>query len=106
MIDIWAQVRHLKMYPGNKLDFNRDKFVDGVYDWTDELFHAGEFDIVNKWIGDIKVENIDIDFMITVLTTTLPAKSKLSNRSKFYKDVEQEIIKRGEMGDGLLQGLI
>lgn len=94
-----------KRYPSNKLEYEKDRFIDSIYDWTDELFCGGDFDTVNVWIGDIKVENIDIDFMLAVLVSTLPAKSRLSNRAQFYNDVEKEIIRRGEMEDGLLTGL-
>lgn len=96
------------MYPSSKQDCHYETFVDAIWDWGDELMLAGQFDIINQWLKDIVVSKCDIDFMLTALTLTLPARSKLDYRAEFFNKVEIEIIERHGspfLEDGLLKGL-
>lgn len=76
-----------------------DKTIDKIYDWVDDQLRDGKFDLVDAALRDPVWENIDDDMIVTWLTTTLPAKSKLPNRKLWY----EEGLKR--MGQETMSGL-
>jgi hypothetical protein len=82
-----------------------DSALDIIYDQVDELLLAGEFHQVDDLLASATPEQLSIDLLLALLTSTLPAKSKLSNRSAFFRRVEDALQSRGELRDGLLIGL-
>ncbi|MFC1759412.1 hypothetical protein ACFL2H_11705 [Planctomycetota bacterium] len=82
-----------------------DAALDIVYDRVDEMMLAGQFDEVNQTIADLNVDELSIDIILGVLTITLPGKSKLPDRNKFFEDAKRSLESRGEHCEGLLAGL-
>jgi len=79
--------------------------LDLLYNSVDELLHQGKFAQLNSMIERVSVDDHSIDILLGMLTTTLPASSRLPARSQFFNDVERSIRNRGEYEDGLLTGL-
>jgi len=71
----------------------------------EDMLLNGEYNRLNNQLERIKVDSSDTDELITYLTATRPARSKLTNRPGFYKRVEEELKKREEWEEGLLGGL-
>ena len=62
--------------------------VDEIFEWVDDKFSAGAFMEVDEALLALKLEKMDIDTMITWLTATLCAKSKLSNRTSLFNHLK------------------
>ena len=83
--------------------------IDLVYDHIDKYLSNGDFYLIDfildaiRLYGDLR--DICIDVLLAYLTATLPAKSKLSSRSKFFEDVKQVLIEREEYDNKILAGL-
>ena len=83
-----------------------DDLMDDCYDVINDLFITGNFKAVDLMLRIVSVPDIDIDGMLTLLTTSSWAYKKLPYRETFLKKVEEELIKRGEDNiEGLLSGL-
>ena len=61
----------------------KDKEIDEIYDKIDELLKDSNFFTVNEFLGGINITILNIDYILTILTATLAAKSKLPNREIF-----------------------
>lgn len=86
---------------------NRDKELDMIYDGIDCLLKDGQFSFID-WI--LKRWDIDLGTthdLLSLLTTTLPAKSKLTWRPRFYRGVKRVFTSRYgiKKAEELLQGL-
>jgi len=82
-----------------------DAQLDILFDWTDSMMTAGRFHDLDAAIAAYQPEQMETALLLGVLTATLPARSKLPARAKFYEDVERIVAERGEMEPGLLDGL-
>jgi hypothetical protein len=78
--------------------------IDPIYDIIDAYMRYGKFDTINDWLRVIP-KCTTTNHLLAYLTATLPAKSKLPYRPIFFKMVEEEIKRRGEWENNLLQGL-
>ena len=67
-----------------------DDEIDLIHNWVDSQFSAGEFCVVNAVLSALRPEHMGADELITWLTVTLPAKSKLPARHAFYIHLQQE----------------
>lgn len=101
-LQIIQQVFHLEKNSKNK---DKDKAIDFVFDAIDELLRKGKFTKVNSVIAGIEVEDMSTTLLLTFLTTTAPARSKLPFRPEFYNKVEKTILNRGKLKDNILYGL-
>lgn len=77
-----------------------DAEIDKIYDDIDTLLCDGEFELVNKYLNPDFHISRDIDYLITILTITLAAKSKLPNRKLFFDETLKYCSRQ------LLSGLI
>jgi hypothetical protein len=84
---------------------NTDSALDLLYDKVDELLKTGEFEKLNQILADSSPEELSIDMILGLLTSSLPARSKLPARADFFEKSEAAIKSRGEYEDGLLSGL-
>ncbi|HEY5741872.1 MAG TPA: hypothetical protein VIS99_04965 [Terrimicrobiaceae bacterium] len=83
-----------------------DAALDLLYDQVDEVLHVGEFGKLDRLLRSANTETLSADILLGLLTTTLPAKSKLPSRPRFCKDVERSLRRRNEWEEGLLVGLV
>ena len=79
--------------------------LDVLYAEIDGLLRVGKFDVLDAKLRVGLVDLLSTDELLTVLTATAPARDKLRERASFLARAEAEIVRRGEMGDGLLDGL-
>lgn len=82
-----------------------DSGIDIVYDAVDEMLRDGEFPRVDAILTETQPKEYSIDIMLALLTSTLPASSRLPSRCAFYGRFETWLRAAGEYEDGLLTGL-
>jgi hypothetical protein len=82
-----------------------DAALDVLYDRVDSLLRGKQFAAVDDLLQQVRVNALSVDVLIGLLTSTLPARSKLPSRAKFYSESEASIRQRGEWEEGLLTGL-
>lgn len=85
----------------------RSEKVDGVYfivSIIDALMCAGEFNAVDIILKNSMREGISITFLVALAAATLPAKSRLAQRTAFM-EFFREYTKDGEDQEELLRGL-
>ena len=82
-----------------------DSALDVLYDRVDDLLKAQQFTVLDDLLRQVDVDSISVDVLLGLLTATLPARSKLPARPKFFADVETSIKTRGAWENGLLAGL-
>lgn len=82
-----------------------DSALDALYDRIDDLLKTGEFMTLDEMLRQASAGSFSTDILLGVLTATLPARSKLPGRAKFFAEAEGSIRARGEWENGLLAGL-
>lgn len=79
--------------------------ITRLYDEVDVLGRSKNWDKMNSWLianTVLPVSNGDVVMLITLLTATLPFKSKLLHRSSVYKATADLL---GDRADKVLKGL-
>jgi hypothetical protein len=91
----------------NRLDKHGriDAALDLIYEKIDSLLRGGDFAEVDSILSRVETKSLSVDLLLGLLTSTLPARTKLPSRREFFARVEGEITERGELEDGLLTGL-
>lgn len=70
----------------------RDRALDIIYTEIDKLLRRGEFDICNRLLELLDVNNLSPSLLIAFLTITLPAHERLPARGEFYSRVEKYFV--------------
>jgi hypothetical protein len=91
----------LQLEKGGQLD----PALDVLYDRVNDLLKARNFSALDMLLRQVDADAFSVDILLGLLTASLPAKSKLPSRSKFYAKAEASIKQRGEWEEGLLTGL-
>lgn len=84
-------------------DERKIKRISAILRLTSNLFYADRFEDVDNMLTDAE-EETDITMRLGWLAATLPAKSKLKNRGRYF-DNTAELLKADPRRDKLLQGL-
>ncbi len=71
----------------------------------DRLFCNGSFSTVDNALTETNIDETSTPLLISILSSTLPAKRILLKRKKFFKQVKLTLEARGEQIDDLLYGL-
>lgn len=79
--------------------------LDLLYKTVDDILYAGDYSALDGIFREIDVASAPIDFLLGLLTATLPVKSRLPSRPDFAKSVKRSITSRGENKEGLFVGL-
>jgi hypothetical protein len=79
--------------------------TDLLTEQIDNTLLEGEFDLVNDFLREIKVDDCSTDILLTILTATLPASSELFERNVFVSRVRAEFESRCEPVESLMGGL-
>lgn len=82
-----------------------DTALDLIYDSVDELLHGARFALCDSVLQETDTSQCSIDVLLALLTATLPAKSRLATRTKFFQRVETSLRERGEYSADVLSGL-
>lgn len=96
---------HSKLQQACQVTTSIDETLDRVYDAIDGKFLAGDFDQVDRFLKNVRVHDIHTDILLSILTVTLAAKSKLPAREAFMARAEAIIRERHEWEEGLGKGL-
>lgn len=81
-----------KVYLLSRLD-KVDSATDLIFDYIDWLLRAGEFNTCNELLLRVDVEKLTTTLMLSFLTITAAAKSKLGARSDMYQRVESRMTR-------------
>lgn len=71
----------------------------------DEAFNKGEFAQVDAALASLDVDRASPALLISILSSTIPAKAVLNNRASLFDRVQQSLERRGKLEPGLLDGL-
>lgn len=82
-----------------------DAALDVLYDRIDDQLKRKQFGVTDTLLRQAKVDLLSPDVILGILTATLPARSKLPSRAKFFAEAEASLKARGEWENGLLAGL-
>jgi hypothetical protein len=82
-----------------------DVIFDGLDNLCWECHHAGNWKKFDEFIASVKTTEHSTCVLLSLLTCSAWAKSKLSNRSEFFERCKKTIEDRGENERGLLDGL-
>ena len=82
-----------------------DEALDLVYDSVDDMMRKLRFTELAKILATVQTADLSTDLLLSLLTTTLPARSQLPSRKQFFHRVEASLKERGEYENGLLAGL-
>jgi hypothetical protein len=82
-----------------------DAALDLIYDQIDALMTGGKFEAIGSLLQRLDLGALSVDLLLGLLTSTLPARTKIPFRGDFFRAVESEIKRRGEWENGLLTGL-
>lgn len=84
-----------------------DCAIDVIYDVVDDMLIDGQTETVDRLLGRLRVQRLDIATMLGFLSITCGDASRLPARHAYFQAVRDDLRRRGEqdrMGD-LLHGL-
>jgi hypothetical protein len=82
----WRRILETDKKSSYAAQFEMTRFLDKAF--TDD-----HMDIINVILKECKVENISTPLLITILSSTLPAKYYIKNRKDFYERVKLKLSK-------------
>lgn len=84
-----------------------DNGIDLIFDTIDGMFKIRDFDTCDYLLQTLDPRSMQTVIILSYMTITLPAKSKLPNRQSFYFKAQEVIIdRRGrDTTKKLLEGL-
>lgn len=82
-----------------------DRELDTIVDRVDEMLRKGQFEEYDIELRELNVKQLTSDEIITHLTLSGRARSKLPYHFDFYAKAEKTLKERGDYSEGLLDGL-
>lgn len=81
--------------------------LDMIYDVVDDMLIDGQTETVNRLLGRLRAQRLDIATMLGFLSITLDDASRLPARPAYLQAVRDDLRRRGEQDrmDDLLRGL-
>ena len=84
-----------------------DTAIKRLYESVDRAFRENKFSSVDKLLTEITLSaDLSAEFLIAVLTATLPAKTRLKSRSEVIKLTRLKVEQRQLQPDLILRGLV
>lgn len=71
----------------------------------DDALHEGAFKAVDSALDTLDVDKSSPYLLVSVLSSTIPARKRLHNRASFFARVERSLEKRNLLEPGVLDGL-
>lgn len=84
---------------------NTDAALDLLYDTVDDQMRKGRFDDLSNIFASANADTLSVDVILGLLTATLPARCRISERTNFFDKAKHSLAKRGLLTDDLLVGL-
>lgn len=82
-----------------------EKMLDFIYDTIDQAFRNGEFDLVNNALPSLDLEKYSVDFLLGILCSIMPARSKLSHTNSLIDKIKK-IFSERQIDPRILIGLV
>lgn len=82
-----------------------EESLDIIFDKLDDWLLGGCFDACSSFLADAPVDELSTAQLLTILTATSPASTKLPARATFFDRVREMLRQRGDDADTLLSGL-
>jgi hypothetical protein len=82
-----------------------DLALDLLYDAIDQMLREARFEELDAIIAGLPIAECSLNLLLGFLTATLPARTRLPVRPRFFAEVKTELQNRGEFEEGLLTGL-
>jgi hypothetical protein len=82
-----------------------DAALDVIFNSVDSLFFSENFQKVEQVIEALDPDILSTELLLGIMIATLAATSRLAGRRKFVACAAESISARGEMEEGLLDGL-
>jgi hypothetical protein len=79
--------------------------VDRLFKEINDMLLDGYFGCVDEIMSELHIANTPVTILLGILTITLGAKSELSTRTTFYKNVKMYLMDTNQLSEGILQGL-
>lgn len=94
-----------KLFKSCEVENISDNTIDELFDWIDDLFWAGKFQIVDDALKTIDATKCGPTSIIAILSICRPAHSQLSFYDEFYKKAHDHLSSRPDWDSGWLRGL-
>ena len=82
-----------------------DSALDMLYDSIDQFMRDGRFAELNTLVESVDVESYSDDILLGLLTSTLPARTKLPSRKHVFQKIKKTLKRRNDYEEGMLAGL-
>jgi hypothetical protein len=82
-----------------------DKALDNLYPWIDGLLRQEKFSVVDPLFREVDVNTAPRDLILGLLIGTLPVRRRMKSRPSFISGAKTALTERGEMEEGLFDGL-
>ena len=82
-----------------------DRGLDILYGTVDDILYSGDYSTLDSAFENIDASTAPLDFLLGMLTASLPVKTRLPSRAAFFSKVKDVITARDDYEDGLLTGL-
>lgn len=79
----------------------RDAAMDDLFDHIDAFMRAGDFVTLNMILQSLHPCTLELDTVLGILTASLPARSKIPSRKKFFDSA----VRSFQNEPGLFSGL-
>lgn len=82
-----------------------EEAIDTIYERLDDLLCEHNYYEVDSCFQRMDSDKIPLDILLSVLTVTAHASDELPNRGLFFARAKKALSQRGELEEGLLDGL-
>jgi len=82
----------------------RDLCMDLIFDHINDLLLQGDFETCDEILEQLEIDKLSPCLMISFLTITVAARSKLKERNNLFHLMQQNIMQQN-LPEGLLKGL-
>lgn len=79
-----------------------EESLDILFDNLDDLLLSGNIQSCVEFLDKVPVDRLSNAQLLTILTATLPAHSRLPNRGAFFQKVHRVFLERGVSQDDLV----
>jgi len=82
-----------------------DQGLDVLYGAVDNILYSGDYSTLNDALESTHVAGAPLDFLLGMLTASLPVKTRLAARPAFFAKVKDVLSQQADYKEDLLAGL-
>lgn len=80
--------------------YNSENSLELIYEYVNGLCLRGKYESLDRFLHSIDLNRLNKEQMITLLSSTIPVRDKLSYRKEFFKKVKSKIEENDIRGLG------